>query len=237
MANFSISILVGNLGKDPVLYNNDPSKKPVCFGSLGVSGKYPQRDANGQIMKDANTGKTVNVEYTTWYDFVIRGSRAVAFKNHHSKGKQVMLIGELRDKEYDTKLAMTPCYNADGTALLDANGQHFHAYTTHKAKGKELFVQNWVFMDNKAADGSAYAGAVAGAVANGMVAASAPANAPVAPPVVNTNPAAGNVAAAPTAAAVAPQNVQAAFTGAPTNAPAENVPAFTMPQTSIPQGV
>ena len=228
MSNFAQTIVIGNLGKDPVLFNNDASKAPMCIGTLAVGGKYPQRDTNGNILKDAN-GKNQYNEYTTWYDFQIHGPRAVSFAQHHHKGMQTQLIGEMRDKDYDTKLALTPCYDGNGQPLMDANGQHFHAYTTHKAKGKFLRVNDWNFMDNKPA-GNAYA---------------APANPVVGQPAVGyvNVPQKPQMPQMPQYANVQPGNVQAAFTGQPyVQAPVQpqmtqQPQQFVMPQSTIPQGV
>jgi len=220
MSNFAQTIVVGNLGKDPVLYNNDPNKPAVVFGSLGVSGKYPQRDTNGNIMKD-QAQKTVYVRYTTWYDFEIRGNRAIRFAEYHRKGMQTQLIGEMREREYDTKLRATACYNADGTPLLDGNGQHYHAYTTDKRKAMYLKVDNWVFQEGKPANSAYNAPAAAAPQVQGVV-----------PQVQAAVP---QMPQMPQAPVVGQPQVQAAFTGQPTMA-APQMPqtqAVAQPQTFV----
>ncbi len=179
MANFAQTIVIGNLGKDPQLFNNDQTKAPVVYGSLGVSGKYPQRNTDGSVMVDAS-GQKQFVKYTTWYDFEIRGARAVAFAQYHRKGMQVQLIGEMREREYDTKLKPTLCYDAQGQPIIDANGQHFQAYTTSKRKSHYLKVDNWVFQEGKPAN-SAYGQPAAGTPAVAATVGVAPAAAPVTP--------------------------------------------------------
>jgi hypothetical protein len=224
MANFAQTIVIGNLGSDPKLFNSDPNKPAFLTGSLAVDGKYAKRE-NGQVVVGPD-GKKVYEKYTTWYNFKISGPRAVSFNQYHKKGDQVQLIGEMRmEKPYTTKLRPVYCYDANGQAIMDANGQPMVANACFEVKNDMyLRVNDWVFQSNKPADNTAYQGPVASPQA-------APVAAPMAAPPV-----------APPTNAATPNTVAATFTGAAPQAdpvaPQTNVaPQFSAPQGTMPDGV
>lgn len=179
MLNLNKTILCGNLGDEPKLYNADPNKKPMLTGRIATNEYY--KDSQGQKQKR-----------TTWYDFVIFGARAEAFAQYMHKGSTVYLEGTLRDESFNSNLKAYPCYNADGTPVLNGNGQHFQAYIQVPRTQKKLYVDDWKFADNKPAANTAYPNGVAttavaaaptpATVANTFTPApAAPATTPVAP--------------------------------------------------------
>lgn len=235
MGNVAKTIVIGNLGQDPKLFNSDPNKGAMCVGTLGCDEYYPKRDANGNQLTDPQTGKKLQEKITTWYNFQIYGKRAEAFAQYHKKGDQVYLEGQMRQREYKSNLKAYPCYYADGQPMLAQDGSHFHAMIQVERTDYFLRVEDWKFMKSKRDDNSAYAGVPGN---TGMPAAGIPATGMPVPP--NMQP---NVQATP-------QNVQAAFTGQPgmpvqPNVPAQGQPAntgvapqqFTVAPSHLPAGV
>jgi len=229
-------IVIGNLGKELKFFPEAEGKQAMVSGSLCVNSDWPQRDQNGNILKDPQTGKTLMNQVATWYNFTLRGKRAVAFNQYMTKGKPVLLEGEMREREYNSNLALYPCYDGNGQPIMDSNGQHFHAYVQVPRKELQLRVTDWHFIGSKN-DGNtnAYAAPAQVGVPAGP--------APVMPQYQAQN--------------VQPQQVQAAFTQPQTGVPVAPqyqpptqvqtglqanpanpaAPTFTVPQTSIPAGV
>lgn len=208
MGYLNKTMVIGNLGRDPELYNNDPNKAAFLTGSLAVDDSYTNKQTGEKVKR------------TVWYEFILNGKRAESFFQYNKKGATVYLEGELYEDEYASKLAPYPCYDAQGQPIVDAQGGHFHAYVQVVRKTKKLRVRDWKFMDSKKPDNTAYvAPVVAGA-------APAPANVqatfapqPVAPVF---NP----------AAAVAPTTQPAVVaTGQPA------APQFVVPVSNLPAGV
>lgn len=88
MASVNKVIIVGNIGKDPVVRNFNNGGKVVTF-SVATSKKY--RDANG-----------VQKEETAWHNIRIVGKSAESFeKCGVKKGASIYLEGELNYKTWN----------------------------------------------------------------------------------------------------------------------------------------
>ena len=204
MGYLNKTMLIGNLGRKPELYNTDPNKPAFLKGSLAVDDSYTDRATNQKVKR------------TVWYEFIMNGKRAEAFFQYMDKGSTVYLEGEMFDDVYNSNLKPYPCYDAQGQPIMDANGAHFHAYIQVERKEKKFRVRDWKFMDGKRADNSAYAApaAVPGVAvqpgAAAVQASFAPAPAAVVPAAAPVAP-----AAAPVAPAAAPT-----FAVQPTHLPA-----------------
>lgn len=76
-------ILIGNLGNDPEL-RHTASGVPVCSFSLAVSRKWTGSGGEAK-------------EKTTWFRVSVWNEQANAVHQYMSKGRQVMVVGEMED--------------------------------------------------------------------------------------------------------------------------------------------
>jgi single-strand DNA-binding protein len=104
-------VLVGNLGRDPEL-RSIPSGKSVCSFTIATSRRY--KDQSGQY-----------TDYTDWHKIEAWGAQAENAAKLLSKGKTVLIEGELRNNDYEK----------DGV-------KHY---------GYKVVCNNFVMMDNKPA--------------------------------------------------------------------------------------
>jgi hypothetical protein len=146
---YAKTIIIGNLGKDIKFFPEAEGKQAMVSGSVCVNSDWAQRDQQGNILKDPQTGKTVLNSVATWYSFTLRGRRAAAFAQYMTKGKPVLLEGEMREREYNSNLAPYPCYDVNGQPVLDQNGNHYHAYIQVARKELYLRVTDWGFIGSK----------------------------------------------------------------------------------------
>jgi len=86
MAGVNKVILVGNVGKDPVIISFDSGKKATF--SLATSEKYKDRE-----------GKPV--EKTEWHNIVFWGPVVDVIEKYVKKGKQVYIEGKLASRSYE----------------------------------------------------------------------------------------------------------------------------------------
>ncbi len=91
MASFNKIILVGHLGRDPVL-RYTPQGTAVCDFSLATS---ERRSGGGE-----------GQEITTWFRVSVWGKQAELANQYLAKGKQVFIEGRLRQSEYTDKEGM-----------------------------------------------------------------------------------------------------------------------------------
>ncbi len=80
-------ILIGNLGKDPEVFNFDTGVKKVTF-SLATTESYRNKD--GQ-----------DVEQTEWHNIVVWRSLADIAEKFLRKGSQVYIEGRIRYRTYE----------------------------------------------------------------------------------------------------------------------------------------
>ena len=108
----NLVILIGRLGKDPVL-RFTPDGKPVCDLSLATNKFY--KDASGEKQT-----------LTEWHRVTVWGNDAENAAQYLSKGRQVYIQGSLKtdvvgegdDRRYYTKVVADP----GGVIYLGSNG-------------------------------------------------------------------------------------------------------------------
>ena len=86
-------IIVGNLGQDPEM-RYTASGKPVT--NLNVATNRGWTNAEGQPQEE-----------TTWFRVVVWGKQAEACNQYLSKGRQVLVEGEIRTRQYEDKSGQT----------------------------------------------------------------------------------------------------------------------------------
>jgi single-strand DNA-binding protein len=86
MASFNKIIIVGYLGRDPII-RYTPSGEAVCDFSVATTER--RKDQSGEFQ-----------DHTTWFKIVIWGKRAELANQFLTKGKQVYIEGRLRQQEY-----------------------------------------------------------------------------------------------------------------------------------------
>lgn len=91
MASFNKIIVVGHLGRDPVL-RYTPQGTAVCDFSLATT----ERRAGGGDGQDV----------TTWFKVTLWGKQAEVANQYLAKGRQVYVEGRLRQTEYTDKEGM-----------------------------------------------------------------------------------------------------------------------------------
>jgi single-strand DNA-binding protein len=89
MAGVNKVILLGNLGKDPVVRTLESGAKVASF-SLATSRTYKGQDGNP-------------VEETEWHNVSLWGNLADLAEKYLTKGRQVFIEGRLRTRQYDDK--------------------------------------------------------------------------------------------------------------------------------------
>ncbi len=89
MAAVNKAILLGNLGKDPLVRTLENGNKVANF-SLATSRTYKGPDGNP-------------VEETEWHNIVLWGNLADLAEKFLAKGKQVYIEGRIRNRQYDDK--------------------------------------------------------------------------------------------------------------------------------------
>jgi len=90
-------MLIGRLGKDPVVRNTSGGLKIVEF-SL----------ATGDSSKDSATGQWVEV--TEWHNIVVFGKLADIAEQYLSRGSQVFVEGKIKTEKYTDKSTNTDKY-------------------------------------------------------------------------------------------------------------------------------
>lgn len=93
------TIIVGNLGGDPELKYMQ-NGRAVCNFSVAVSERWKDRNTNEQNEK------------TTWYRVAVWGAQAEHCNTYLSKGRQVMVIGNVSTRGYMNN-------NGEAAASLD----------------------------------------------------------------------------------------------------------------------
>ena len=88
MANLNKAMIIGRLGQDPKLKNNDGTN-PVCNFSV----------ATNETWKDKTTGE--KVERTEWHNIVIWGRLAEVASQYLRSGSQVYLEGKMQTRSWD----------------------------------------------------------------------------------------------------------------------------------------
>lgn len=89
MAGVNKVILLGNLGKDPVVRNLESGAKVASF-SLATSRTYKGQD-----------GKAI--DETEWHNVSLWGNLADLAEKYLTKGRQVYIEGRLRTRQYEDK--------------------------------------------------------------------------------------------------------------------------------------
>ncbi len=89
MAGVNKVILLGNLGKDPVVRSLESGAKVANF-SLATSRTYKGQDGNP-------------VEETEWHNVSLWGNLADLAEKYLTKGRQVFIEGRIRTRQYDDK--------------------------------------------------------------------------------------------------------------------------------------
>lgn len=89
MAAVNKAILLGNLGKDPILRTLESGNKVANF-SLATNRAYKGADGN-------------LVEETEWHNIVLWGKLAELAEKYLVKGRQVYIEGRITNRQYDDK--------------------------------------------------------------------------------------------------------------------------------------
>jgi len=89
MAGVNKVILLGNLGKDPVVRTLESGAKVANF-SIATSRTYKGQDGNP-------------VEETEWHNVSLWGNMADLAEKYLTKGRQVYIEGRIRTRQYDDK--------------------------------------------------------------------------------------------------------------------------------------
>lgn len=89
MAGVNKVILLGNLGKDPLVRSLESGAKVASF-TLATNRFFKGQDGNP-------------VEETEWHNVVLWGNLADLAEKYLSKGRQVFIEGRLRTRQYDDK--------------------------------------------------------------------------------------------------------------------------------------
>lgn len=89
MAGVNKVILLGNLGKDPVLRSLESGAKVATF-PLATNRTYKGPDGNP-------------VEETEWHNIVLWSRLAELAEKYLTKGQQVFIEGRIRTRQYDDK--------------------------------------------------------------------------------------------------------------------------------------
>jgi single-stranded DNA-binding protein len=133
------SILIGNVGNDPVLANTTGT--PVCNVSF----------ATHESWTDQTTKQ--RQEKTEWHRLVLFGQSATNFVQYVKKGRLLSIEGRLQTRRYEGK-AFT--FNADPKLQQPVMyGDNTQAQVA--AKSTEIVVTHWEF-EGANPDKSAYAG-------------------------------------------------------------------------------
>ena len=82
-------LLIGNLGKDPEV-RFTPSGKAVARFSIATSETWNDQDGQKQ-------------ERTEWHNIVVWGKQGESCGQYLSKGRQVFIEGQIRNRQYDDK--------------------------------------------------------------------------------------------------------------------------------------
>ncbi|HHS50291.1 MAG TPA: single-stranded DNA-binding protein [candidate division Zixibacteria bacterium] len=90
---FNKVILIGRLGQDPEM-RFTPSGTAVTNFSVATNRKW--RDKSGELQEE-----------TTWHDVVCWGKQAEFIGEYCSKGRLVMIEGELRKRQWEDKNGAT----------------------------------------------------------------------------------------------------------------------------------
>lgn len=85
--SFQQVTILGNLGKDPELKFFDDGNA-VCNFSVATSRKWTDKGGEKQ-------------ERTKWWNVSVRNKAAEACQKYLAKGRPVLVVGELEDREYE----------------------------------------------------------------------------------------------------------------------------------------
>jgi single-strand DNA-binding protein len=126
-------ILIGNLGNDPEL-RHTASGTPICSFRLAVN-------------KHWTTPEGEKREKTTWFRISAWQKQAELVSQYLTKGRQVMVIGEIEEASTYTNKAGEPAASIEVTARLikflggdhgdDDDGTAFQADTAPQVNGKK----------------------------------------------------------------------------------------------------
>ncbi len=89
MAAVNKAILLGNLGKDPIVRTLEGGNKVANF-TLATNRTYKGPDGNP-------------VEETEWHNIVLWGNLADLAEKFLAKGRQVYIEGRIKNRQYDDK--------------------------------------------------------------------------------------------------------------------------------------
>lgn len=87
--SFNQATLIGNLGKDPDLRFTG-SGKAVCNFSIATSSSWVDNDGKKQ-------------ERVEWHNIKVWGKQGESCAKYLSKGRQVLVVGEIRTRSYDDR--------------------------------------------------------------------------------------------------------------------------------------
>jgi single-strand DNA-binding protein len=113
-------ILIGNVGKDPEIFNFDNGGKVANF-SLATSGSYKNKQGE-------------KVDSTEWHNIVIREKLADLCEKYVNKGDKLYLEGSIKTRKYESKgetkyITEIHCYKVTflggkkGEQAPDVNGE------------------------------------------------------------------------------------------------------------------
>jgi len=132
------SILIGNVGNDPVLANTTGT--PVCNVSFATHEHWTDQTTKAKM------------ERTEWHRLVLFGQSATNFVQYVKKGRLLSIEGRLQTRRYEGK-AFT--FNADAKLQQPIMyGDNTQALVA--AKATEIVVTHWEF-EGANPDKSAYA--------------------------------------------------------------------------------
>ena len=89
MAGVNKVILIGNLGKDPDIFNFENGVKKASF-PLATTESYKDKEGN-------------RVDQTEWHNIVLWRGLAEIAEKYLNKGKQIYLEGRIRTRSWDDK--------------------------------------------------------------------------------------------------------------------------------------
>lgn len=89
----NLVLLVGHLGRDPEVRHTQTGRTVANF-SIATSKKWKGQGGNMQ-------------EKTEWHRIVVWGNQAEACGKYLAKGRQVLVRGEIQNRQYDDKEGVT----------------------------------------------------------------------------------------------------------------------------------
>lgn len=133
--------LFGHVGNDPKIYTGtNANNQPYIIARLSL--------ATNRVVKNAQTGE--KTEYTTWHDLKADGKTAETIRDHVSKGRGLIIEGELRRK--DDYLVDAVCAET-GQTLMKPDGTPFKV---KQRGGTEVRISRLYFAGPKPQGNNAY---------------------------------------------------------------------------------